>query len=308
MEVMPNAIQLMATAAKDAGLSVNGTVAEMLDLQKNGKLISSKVLPEFAEALSNAARNNNGLDDALKSNRVSMNRLQFTMEEAADNFFKSGFSEGLTDLFNSMSSFIRNNTKLWKSLGTVVGGVLKLLAKLVTVLEKAFQALGAVIDGVVFIMGDFAALLALPFALAFVKKMGMMTASVLTFGRATAAANAMASGGTIGAAAGSAGKAGLSRALAMSGAAGLGVGAVGALGSFLQPKDIVSTPQGPQAPGSFIKNLEARMAAQTGVLPNQAQPIKVTVDVDGETLAETMVNTQTMENHTDSRIQHNLGG
>jgi tape measure domain-containing protein len=60
-EVMPNAMKIMAESAKDAGLSVSGTMEEMFKLQEQGKLVSSKVLPHFAKNMRLTAAANGGL-------------------------------------------------------------------------------------------------------------------------------------------------------------------------------------------------------------------------------------------------------
>ncbi len=66
MEVLPNSLQLMAKAAQDAGLSTSGTVKEMLELQKQGKLVSSEIIPHFSKRMSEAAKANGGLEAAQK--------------------------------------------------------------------------------------------------------------------------------------------------------------------------------------------------------------------------------------------------
>ena len=89
MEVMPNAIQLMAKAAQDAGLSVNGTVAELMKLMEQGKVASDVILPHFAKRLHEAASANGGLEKAMNSNRAAMARLITSSQEAANEFFVS---------------------------------------------------------------------------------------------------------------------------------------------------------------------------------------------------------------------------
>ena len=154
-EVMPNAIQLMAKAAQDAGLSVDGSVKSMMDLQMQGALLSEKVLPHFAKRLSDAARNNGGLEKAMDSNRVAMNRFMFAMQEASNDFFTSGFSEGLTEFFNESAQFIRDNGNLWKALGKILGSVLSGIAKLINLLSPVFDAFGTVLRTVTDLLGDF---------------------------------------------------------------------------------------------------------------------------------------------------------
>ncbi len=155
-EVLPNAIPLMAKAAKRAGLSVNGTVKEMMELQKNGQLISSKVLPFFAEELSNAARANGGLEKAMLDNRVAMNRMLTAYQMAADTFFKTDVEKGLTEFFNNSADMIKNNEILWKSLGKIVGSTLSGIAKIIKYVVNPFvSAMSSVFNFLTKILNDF---------------------------------------------------------------------------------------------------------------------------------------------------------
>jgi hypothetical protein len=168
-EVLPNAIPLMAKAAQDAGLTVNGTVKEMMKLQQTGGLISSKVLPHFAKRMSEAARANGGLDKALLSNRVSMNRLTTSVQNSADTFFKSGFSEGLTELFNTTADMVSENQVLWDSLGKVASGVLKGISFVVeNVINPVLSAMGSILHLITEVAGKFSAV-----AIAVFGKLGM---------------------------------------------------------------------------------------------------------------------------------------
>jgi hypothetical protein len=149
MEVLPNAIPLMAMAAKDAGLSINGTVKEMMALQQSGSLLSSKVLPFFAKRMSEAARNNEGLDNALLSNRVSMNRLATSAQVAAETIFKSGWGGGLTELFNTTAQMLKENGALWESIGKIIGKVFKILSWTIkNVVAPVMSAFGSILNGV----------------------------------------------------------------------------------------------------------------------------------------------------------------
>ncbi len=160
-EVLPNAIPLMAKAAQDAGISVDGTVKSMMELQQKGALISSEVLPHFAKRLSDAAQANGGLNSALNSNRVAMNRMITSFQMAADTFFKSNFSEGLTDTFNSIADMIKKAAPLWRGIGNIIGSVLKGISIVIDeVLTPILSALGVVVDTVAKFFGDFAGIIA----------------------------------------------------------------------------------------------------------------------------------------------------
>ena len=94
----------MSKSAKDAGLTLDGSVKSMMALQQTGGLISAKVLPFFAKNMSEAARANGGLENAMNSNRVAMNRFMLSAKEAANTIFTAGLSSGLTEFFNTSAS------------------------------------------------------------------------------------------------------------------------------------------------------------------------------------------------------------
>jgi len=147
-EVLPNAISLMGLAAKDAGLTLDGSVASMMALQQTGGLISEKVLPFFAKRMSEAARANGGLDKAMLSNRVAMNRLGLSFQEAGDLIFKSGFADGLTELFNETAKSVVALKPLWQSLGKIIGSVFSLISDGVKYLTPMLISMGAVLKSV----------------------------------------------------------------------------------------------------------------------------------------------------------------
>lgn len=154
-EVLPNSMQLMAKAAQRAGLSTNGTIKEMLALQQTGSLISSKVLPHFSDLLHEAAVNNGGLENAMLSNRVAMNRMATATQVAADTIFKSGWGKGLTELFNSTADMIKENEVFFKAFGATVEGVFNAISHTITyVIGPAFKALGYVLDHITRALGS----------------------------------------------------------------------------------------------------------------------------------------------------------
>jgi len=154
-EVLPNAIQIMAKSAKDAGLTVNGTVKEMMDLQMQGGLISEKVLPHFAKNMREAAAANGALEMKLQSNRVAMNRLKFAMAEAAETTFSAKFGEGLTKLFNTLSDNIRDLEPLFKGFGRILGSVFKVISVGVDLITPPLRLVGVILDNITEVLGDF---------------------------------------------------------------------------------------------------------------------------------------------------------
>lgn len=148
-EVLPQGIQLMADATKEAGLTVNGTVAEMSKLMEEGKLLSEDVLPYFAKNMKNAAQANGALEKALLSNRVAMNQMVTAAQAAADTTFTSGWSEGLSELFKATGQMLMDNKLLFEEFGEFMGSVFKGVAWVVeNVFSPVLSALGSVFKAV----------------------------------------------------------------------------------------------------------------------------------------------------------------
>jgi len=161
---MPRAIPLMAQAAQDAGLigkkvPKGQLINAMNELMENGKLISKDILPAFTAQLRAFAAP--GLEKALKSNRVAMNRLKFSMQDAQNQVFTGKFEEGLTELFQSLGTFFEENESLWKTIGKVLGSLFKGLTIGVKILTPIITVLGNMMNGLTEAFGDFAAVLIL---------------------------------------------------------------------------------------------------------------------------------------------------
>ncbi|AGG57825.1 hypothetical protein VPBG_00053 [Vibrio phage helene 12B3] len=145
-EVMPNALQVMAKAAKDAGLETDGSVKALMKLMENGEVMAKDVMPHFARRMRETAAV--GLDKAMDSNRVAMNRMLNTMQIAADNVFINGWAEGLTELFNTVAEVIKENDVLFTEFGKTMGKVFKGFAWIVEKLvAPALGALGSILKG-----------------------------------------------------------------------------------------------------------------------------------------------------------------
>lgn len=138
----------MAQATYDAGLTTENTVAAMLKLQQTGGVISKEVLPHFAKRMQQAAQNNGGLESALNSNRVAMNRLTMSLQEGADTFFKTGFAEGLTDFFNTSAETLRDLNPLFKALGRILGSVFHVISRGIELVTPPLRLLSMLLDGI----------------------------------------------------------------------------------------------------------------------------------------------------------------
>ena len=82
----------MAQAAGAAGITVNGTTAELESAMKAGKVMSEDVLPHFAQILNATTQATNF--DSLQS---SLNRFKNAWAEFVDNSGFEGAFKGLVD-------------------------------------------------------------------------------------------------------------------------------------------------------------------------------------------------------------------
>ena len=151
-ERLPGSVEIMAKAAQEAGIigkevPQGQLVSSMNKLMEQGKLLSKDVLPFFSKGLSKLAAPS--IEKAMKSNRVAMNRFVFSLQEAANEMFKGGFSQGLTNLFNKFAQFIRDNTQMWTTLGRVIGTVFEGMGHLIEGVGPTLEAMGSTLSMIV---------------------------------------------------------------------------------------------------------------------------------------------------------------
>lgn len=140
-ERMPVAIQAMAKAA-------GVTVGELDNMMKAGKVISSEVLPKFADAL-NEMIPNVDTDNLNKS----LTDLSNTFTKLVKNLDVEGAYKGLVDTVNSMLSSLADNTKrvfdaMWvaisvgagKFVNTLIGGFLIAQARSTDTANRYYEA------------------------------------------------------------------------------------------------------------------------------------------------------------------------
>lgn len=141
MEVLPNAVQLMAKATQDAGLSVNGTVAEMNKLMEQGKLLSADVLPYFARNMRAAANANGALDSALEKNlNPALGRTLLTVQDLSNEIFK-GLKPSIMFALDGFNEMGKESRALSNGIGAVLGGAILGLTFPIKMVSSAFQDL-----------------------------------------------------------------------------------------------------------------------------------------------------------------------
>ena len=141
---LPGAFGIMAKAAKDAGLSANGTTAELEDLMKKGLLPANVIMPAFAKRLNEVTK---GIDT---------NSLQLQLNELSNAWTKLAQSSGFEGLFSSLVKTatsaldtIRNHTTFvtgaFITMVTAISSqkIIKSLIKLATATEAYRNAMAA---------------------------------------------------------------------------------------------------------------------------------------------------------------------
>lgn len=151
-----DAYNMMATAAKEAGLITGKTTVELqanLDkLMGKGKAISYEILPYFTKQLHEAARKNDALNYALKELfSVQLGRAKLQMQLFSDEIWKGGFLEGMRELLVTFNEFELIGKPVAKFIGVTLRNAIititfpfKVMLQLLRDISAAF---GVVFDG-----------------------------------------------------------------------------------------------------------------------------------------------------------------
>ena len=101
---LPGAFNIMALAAGDAGITLNGTTAELDAAMRSGQVIAEEILPFFAKRLNDVTKN--ASFDSLQS---SLNRFQNSWTEFVRNSEFTDFYKAIVDGgANALNSLGRN--------------------------------------------------------------------------------------------------------------------------------------------------------------------------------------------------------
>jgi hypothetical protein len=168
-ERMPGGMRLLAEAAKNAGLSAGGTVAEFEELMKKGKADPSKILPELAKLMENLADKNDAYTKSLLTTRVAQGRMNKAFEDTVVLFAEAGFDRGMASFFNTMTDGMKKSEPLVKALGQAFEVLVKPVNALIRVIgfigkhwSELADALG-VTDKQLAVMATTLGILLLPF-------------------------------------------------------------------------------------------------------------------------------------------------
>ncbi|WP_223815607.1 MULTISPECIES: tape measure protein [unclassified Pantoea] len=122
-EALPGAVGIFVKALNDMKGKTNLTEKDLFALMQSGQLFAKDILPFVGKEMAKTARQGGALDKAINSNRASWQRLQTAMQSSMNEFYKSGFGEATTDLFNTLTAFLNNNADTFRWWGHIAGQV-----------------------------------------------------------------------------------------------------------------------------------------------------------------------------------------
>lgn len=135
-ESLPGAIQIFAR-------SIGKSEAELFKMMENGELLAADVLPKVAKEMKAVAAV--GLESKLDTLRVAQGQFFNELEKAQKTIFDGGFSDGLKDLFQTLTAFARENQEALEGLGKVfktvfnlIEGVVKVVVPVIATLAETF--------------------------------------------------------------------------------------------------------------------------------------------------------------------------
>lgn len=135
-ERMPGGMQLLATAAMQAGQTKGGTVKEFGELMQKGLADPKKILPELGKLMEQLADANGAYARSLLTTRVAQGRMNATFEDSVSIFADGGFDKGMGDFFRTMSEGMRNGAPLIKALGAAFDVLIRPINALILITGK----------------------------------------------------------------------------------------------------------------------------------------------------------------------------
>ena len=145
-ERMPGGMRLLAEAAKNAGLSKTGSVAEFEDIMKKGKGDPTKILPELAKLMENLADKNDAYAKSLLTTRVAQGRMNKAFEDTVVLFSEGGFDRGMASFFNALTDSMERAKPLTEALGAAFEILIKPVNALIRLIGHLGENWGKIAD------------------------------------------------------------------------------------------------------------------------------------------------------------------
>ncbi len=139
-------MRIFAKAAKEAGITTNGTTQELFKQMELGKVMAKDILPHVAKGFRDFAKQGDALNKSVSRFSVLMGRAQFDLQVFQKTLFDEGVEDGLKFLLSGFNDLMKSSTFLTKSLGGAFKGA-------VVGLTAPFRLLYAVIYDVTKLLG-----------------------------------------------------------------------------------------------------------------------------------------------------------
>lgn len=143
---MPVALQIFATAAKDAGISTSGTTKELFKLMENGLIPAQKIMPFVSKGFSKFANKNDALNIAMTKLNKRYDVAKDSILDFNEVMFGAGVESGLSFLLSGFNDLMKSS----RLFASVLGGVFK---GAVVGITLPFRALYAVIFDITKLFG-----------------------------------------------------------------------------------------------------------------------------------------------------------
>ena len=117
---------------------------------EQGKLLSADVLPKVAKEFRKSALEGGAFDKALQGLRVTEGQFITGAQRAGDTIFKSGFSEGLSELYKTMSEIFKDAGPQLEKIGKIFGTAFKAIAYTLKLIEPP---LSLIINNIEYLAG-----------------------------------------------------------------------------------------------------------------------------------------------------------
>lgn len=119
--------------------ALNISEAQLFKQMEQGKLIATEVLPKVAAEFKRAALEGGAYALALKGLRVTEGKFLTESQRAGDKIFKSGFSAGLAELYETLGETLKDSGPQLEKIGKIFGKVFSGLAHLFRTVEPLFK-------------------------------------------------------------------------------------------------------------------------------------------------------------------------
>lgn len=122
-----------------AAKAMGYTTKELNDQLKAGNVLAKDLLPKLTPLISDMANANGALATQLESARAAEQRFFLQSQNAGKEIYKSGFSAGLKELYETMDNILVRAEPNLKKFGATMGRVFKGIAYMLKVIEPYFN-------------------------------------------------------------------------------------------------------------------------------------------------------------------------